>query len=90
MTTEALTVVVPAGLARELETASQEFQVDILERGLQALKVERALNQYARGGMSFGAAARLAGLTQSDLARQAYARGMQPPFSTETLGEELA
>jgi hypothetical protein len=39
--------------------------------------------------MSFSAAARMAGIHQSDLARHAYARGMQPPFSEQTLAEEL-
>ena len=53
------------------------------------MKVERALERYARGGMSFGAAALRAGVSQADLSRFAYARGMEPPFSAETLAEEL-
>ena len=89
MSTEALTLTVPASLAQELERASQEFIVEVLERGLQQLKIERALDQYARGGISFGAAAHQAGIPQSDLSRYAYARGMEPPFSSETLVEEL-
>jgi len=47
------------------------------------------LERYARGGMSFGAAAQQAGVTQSELSRYAYARGMEPPCSAETLAEEL-
>jgi hypothetical protein len=39
--------------------------------------------------ISFGAAAHQAGVSRSKLARQAHARGMQPPFGTETLPEEL-
>ena len=42
------------------------------------------------GGISFGAAAHQAGVSQSELSRHAYARGMEPPFSTETLMEELS
>ena len=64
--------------------------IEILERGLRELKIERALKRYARGGMSFGAAAQQAGLSQSELARHAYARGMEPPFSAETVVEELS
>ncbi len=90
MSTEALTLTVPASLAQELEQASQDFIVEILERGLQQLKIEHALDQYARGGISFGAAAHQAGVSQSDLSRYAYARGMKPPFSSETLVEELS
>ena len=89
MSTQALTVTIPAPLAQELDSASQQFVIEILERGLRELKIERALKRYARGGMSFGAAAQQAGLSQSELARQAYARGMEPPFSAETLAEEL-
>ena len=87
--TEALTLDVPTSLARELDSANQEFLVEILERGLRELKIERALERYARGGISFGAAAQQAGVSQSELARHAYARGMEPPFSAETLAEEL-
>ena len=65
-------------------------EVEILERGLRALKIECALERYARGGISFGAAAQQAGVSQSELARHAYARGMEPPFSAETLAEELS
>jgi predicted HTH domain antitoxin len=89
MSTEALTLTIPASLAQELKEANQEFLVELLERGLRALKIERALELYAGGGISFGAAAHLAGVSQSELARHAYARGMEPPFSAETLAEEL-
>lgn len=51
--------------------------VEVIERGLQAVKIDRALEQYARGGMSLGAAAYQAGLLPSELARHAYARGME-------------
>jgi len=90
MSTEALTIAIPTALAQELNSTNQEFLVEILERGLRALKIERALERYARGGISFGAAAQQAGVSQSELARHAYARGMEPPFSAETLAEELS
>ncbi|MFQ6058778.1 MAG: hypothetical protein ACE5MB_07880, partial [Anaerolineae bacterium] len=74
MSTKALTLTVPASLAQELDSASQEFLVEILERGLRELKIERALERYARGGMSVGAAAHQAGVSQSELACHAYVR----------------
>lgn len=89
MSTKALTLTVPVSLAQELDSASQGFLVEILERGLHELKIERALERYARGGISFGAAAHHVGVSQSELARHAYAHGMEPPFSAETLAEEL-
>ena len=89
MPPEVFTLSIPDALAQELKAANQEFLIEILERGLQAVKIERALEQYARGGISFGAAAHQVGLSQSELARHAYARGLEPPCSAETLAEEL-
>jgi hypothetical protein len=85
-----MTLAIPDSLARELASASQEFYVAVLERGLADLKIEQALKRYAQGGMSFAAAARQAGVSSSELARHAYAQGMEPPFNAETLAEELA
>ena len=89
MSTESLTVKVPDSLARELDSVGEILLIDLIERGLREFKIEQALERYARGGMSFGAAARQAGVSQSDFARQAYARGMEPPFSAESVAEEL-
>ncbi len=48
MSTRVLTLTVPASLAQELDSASQKLLVEILERGLRELKIERALKRYAR------------------------------------------
>ena len=84
-----VTLSLPTPLAHELGSATQDFLADLLTRGLREVKVERALERYAHGGISFGAAAQQAGVTQADLARYASARGMEPPFSAQTLAEEL-
>lgn len=89
MSTEALTLTIPDSLARELDAAGEGLLVDLLERGLRQFKIEQALDRYARGGISFGAAARQAGVSRSELARFARAQGMEPLFSAETLAEEL-
>ena len=89
MPDKGVTITIPAVLAHELDSTNQEFLIEVMERGLRALKIERALERYARGGMSFAAAAQQAGVSQSDLARHAYAQGMEPPYSAETLAEEL-
>ena len=90
MSTKPLTVTVPPSLTHDLEAASEEFVAEILERGLRQWRIEKALDRYAARDVSFGAAAEQAGVSQGELARQAYARGMVPPFSSETLAEELA
>ena len=89
MSTEALTLSIPNSLARELDSVGEGPLVDLLERGLRQFKIEQALDRCARGSISFGAAAYQAGVSRSELARYAHARGMEPPFSAETLAEEL-
>ena len=89
MSTEALTLTIPDSLAQELSAAGEGLLVDLLERGLRQFRIEQALDRYARGGISFGAAARQAGVSRSELARFARAQGMEPLFSAETLAEEL-
>jgi predicted HTH domain antitoxin len=76
-------------LAAEPEQIGREHLTELLERGLKAFRIDRALDQYADGAISFGAAARLAGVTQGELARHAYARGIEPSTSEEMLHEEL-
>ena len=84
-----ITLDVPPSLAEELAAASQEFLVELLERGLRESRIERALHHYQQGGVSFAAAAQLAGVSRSELSRQAYARGMEPPYSEQMAAEEL-
>ncbi len=86
---ETITLKLPAHLAREIKAAGQAVMTDLLQRGLRDLHIEQALAQYQRGEMSFGAAAAQAGLTQSEMAAHAYARGLEPPYSEKTLAEEL-
>ena len=52
-------------------------------------EIDRALDLYTRGSLSFGAAAEQAGVSCSELSRHAHARGLEPPFSAVTLAEEL-
>ena len=89
MSAEAVTLTLPAPLAQELGSATQEFLAGLLGHGLREVKVERAPERYARGGMSFGAAAQQVGVSQTEFSRFAYAQGMEPPFSAETLAEAL-
>ncbi|EDN71412.1 hypothetical protein BGP_1439 [Beggiatoa sp. PS] len=89
MSTETITLKIPSSLAQELSITSEMFLADIVERGLRDFKIDMALEQYSRGNISFGGAANKANVSQSILARYAYAKGMEPPFSAETVTEEL-
>jgi len=77
MSDEELTITIPAALARELDSTSQEFLAEVLER-------------YAQGGVSLSAAARQAGVSQSELARHAYARGSSTPGTSGTTRRSFA
>jgi len=50
MPTDAVTVTIPTYLARELDSADQAFLVEVLQSGLRTLRIERALERYAKGG----------------------------------------
>ena len=90
MSTKPMTVTVPPPLEQAFEAVSNEFIAEILERGLRQWRVEKALERYGAREISFGAAAERAGISQGEMARHAYASGMVPPFSEETLAEELS
>jgi hypothetical protein len=85
-----ITIELPGSLATELSMAGDEFVADVFQRGLRDLRIERALERYRLGGVSFGAAASAAGASESELVLHAYARGLEPPFDRTTLMEELA
>lgn len=90
MADTSLTLTLPNALAREFESLNQDFLLELLERGLREMKIDRALSLYRQGGISFGATAERAGISQSELARHAYARGLEPPVNSEMLAEELS
>ncbi len=58
-----------------------------LEMAVKSL-IDRILDLYTKGELSFGAAVEQAGVPRSELSRYAYARGLEPPFSDATLAEE--
>ena len=89
VTTDKIVLEVPATVAQELATATQDFLAEILQRGLRETRIERALARYRLGGMSFAATAEAAGVSQAELARQAYVRNIEPPFDVEMLAEEM-
>jgi len=89
MTTKSLTLNLPTPLARELDGLGTELLTDLLQRGLRQWRIDQALERFASGTWTFAAAAEQAKVSRSELAREAHARGIEPPASSETLAEEL-
>ena len=87
--TAKIVVQVSPALAEQLTTASQEYLAYLLQRGLQQERIERAIVRYRQGLLSFAAAAEEADVSQAELARQAYVRGLEPPDDPALLAEEL-
>lgn len=85
-----VTIEVSESLAAELAGAGDELLRELLQRGLRDLHIEQALTHYQQGGLSFAAAAEQAGVSQPELARAAYVRGMEPPNDPKMAAEELA
>ncbi|MEW6364397.1 MAG: antitoxin [Acidobacteriota bacterium] len=79
----------PEPLPHELEDAESEAPVELIRLGLRQKRIEQALAEFARGGMSLGAAVETAGLPEDVMACQAYAHGFQPPTDSQMLDEEL-
>lgn len=89
MTQMTVTLTLADPLADELRQASQELLAELLDRGLRERKIDRVLAVYARSEMSFGAAAEELDMAYDELARVAYARGLAPHWTENTIEEEM-
>lgn len=84
-----LTITLPDDLLDGLEGEKEKVLEEVLFEGIRFLRIKRALNKYCDGKISFGRAAELAGVSEDELARQAFSLGIEPSISEKTLKEEL-
>lgn len=84
-----LTVAIPEDLLEGLKEEREKVLEEALIEGIRSLKIKRALNSYCEGKISFGRAAELVGISEDELARQAFSLGIEPSISEKTLKEEL-
>jgi predicted HTH domain antitoxin len=75
-------------LARELGSYQSRLQ-ELVLLGLSQIKAQEALVLYTRGIVSLARAAEIAGLSRSEMVRQARALGIQPRWSEQMVEEEL-
>jgi predicted HTH domain antitoxin len=79
----------PDDLARQVGPYQDRLR-ELLLLGLRQLKAQEALLFYRQGLVSFARAAELAGLSRTELIRQARALGIEPRWSEQMVAEELA
>ncbi|MEW6607473.1 MAG: hypothetical protein AB1414_08475 [bacterium] len=84
-----LTLEMPDTLAEEIKTADSRYICELINLGIRYLKMENALLLLKNGNVSIGYAAKTAGVSEDEISTLAYARGLTPIFSKETLKEEL-
>jgi len=76
-------------LARQAGPYQGRLQ-ELLLLGLSQLKTQEALTLYTRGIASFARAAEIAGLSRTEMIRQARALGIRPRWLEVMVEEELA
>ncbi|MBU0701683.1 hypothetical protein KKE26_10415 [bacterium] len=80
----------PDTLAKDLMPMDSRYICQLIDLGMKQLKMENALVLLKKGGVSIGYAAKIADVTMDEMSTFAYAKGLIPTFSIETLKEELA
>jgi predicted HTH domain antitoxin len=83
-------VEIPEAWLRDLDWDQATVMREIIQLGINQLKIRHALELYQAGAGSLGYVAELLGLSKRDLIREARARGIEPPFDEQTVREELS
>jgi predicted HTH domain antitoxin len=78
----------PDDVARQVGSYRDRLK-ELVLLGLFQLKAQEALAMYTRGIVSFGRATEIAGLSHSEMVRQARAVGIKPRWSEQMVEEEL-
>ncbi|MEW6680992.1 MAG: hypothetical protein AB1297_08275 [bacterium] len=80
---------IPDELAEDIKILDSKYICQLIDLGIRQLKMENALVLLKKGGCSLGYAAKISGVSEDEISAFAYARGLVPFFSEETLKEEL-
>ncbi len=84
-----ITIEIPQQWVKGLDWEQDAVLEEVIQLGIQQLKIRRALALYRTGNVSLGYAAERVRLSKRDLIREARARGIEPPFDEEMVREEL-
>jgi predicted HTH domain antitoxin len=89
MVEEMITVKIPQQWFIGLESEQEIMIEEIIQLGIQQLKIRRALELYRSGAGSLGYVAEKMGLSKRELICEARARGITPRFDEPMINEEL-
>lgn len=76
-------------LAKDIMPMNSKHICQLINLGIKQIKMENALLLLKKGNVSIGYAAKIADVTVDEMTTFAYAKGLMPTFSKETLKEEL-
>ena len=83
-----ITIRLPDYLVRELP--EEELSIyKILKLGLKQLKIEKAIEQYKKGGVSLAKIAELAGISIREMIPIAYAQGLEPKYDESLVDSKI-
>ena len=86
---EQVLIELPEDVARQIGPYRDRLK-ELALLGLAQVKAQEALAFYTRGLVSFARAAEMAGLSRSEMIRQARALGIRPRIAEHMAEEELA
>lgn len=82
-------VEIPEDLAKDLEAKDQRYIGHLLSLGFKQVKMQEALTLIRNGQASIGYGAEYAGVSAEEMTKFAYAHGLKPTYSEDTMHEEL-
>lgn len=86
---QVLKLEIPDTLAKDIKPMDSRYICQLIDLGMKQIKMENALVLLKKGSVSIGYAAKIADVTMDEMSTFAYAKGLIPTFSQETLKEEL-
>ena len=84
-----ITIEIPQEWVQGLDWTQGMLLQEIVQLGIQQIKIRRALDLYKSSNVSLGYAAQQMGVSKRELIIAARAQGIEPPFDEQTVREEL-
>ena len=84
-----ITIEIPQEWVQGLDWTQGMLLQEIVQLGIQQIKIRRALDLYKSSNVSLGYAAQQMGVSKQELIIAARVQGIEPTFDEQTVREEL-